>query len=107
MASMLAVPIRLAQMVIDEGGARVLGIVIPGVGKVPEGSSRVFPCTDLLVCSCHGVNRFRHHGSRSLSDLNSTGSRVRDGFGFVPLCVGQEIAIYHPLGLAASSNTCL
>ena len=30
---------------------------------VGKSRPRVFPSTDVLVSPCHGLNRFRHHGS--------------------------------------------
>src|SRR6266702_2069143 len=72
MARMLRVPTRLPQWFADQGGTSVLSVVIPGVRKVPQSGPGVFPGTDALVRPCYGVNRFRHHGSLSLSDPNST-----------------------------------
>jgi hypothetical protein len=44
----------------------------PGARKVPKSCPGVFSSTDVLVNPCHGLNRFRHHDSPSLSDPNST-----------------------------------
>src|SRR5947209_12827461 len=74
MAGMLSVPLRLFQWLTDEGGAVVPGIIIPGVLEVPQSRPGVFPSTDVLICPCHSVKRFWHHGSRSLSDPNSMSS---------------------------------